>query len=514
MSRSSNSLILATSFIAGTLLALSFAPFEFWWLAIISLGLFFHIQLEKPPKSAFLSGLAFGLGLYLVGISWVYNSLHVYGGMPLWMGAIAVFLFSLLLAMFVAVPSWLAACIFKNSENTSLAKLSSASVLISLWLIFEWSKSWVLTGFPWLDVGYSQTSGVLFGLAPFGGVYLVSFMLLLSSATLALLINGIDKKHRAVLCITMIFCWSGAWFGLKLDWTQPQGEKIHVGVVQPNTAINQKWQGHYRDAVIKSLASLTRDLNSEAATTLDFVVWPETALPLYFQQTDADFWRQIVPNSVSVLTGMIDRPNYHQTFNAAVLHCAGESQLYRKQHLVPFGEYMPLRFLFGWVLDYLNLPMSDLSAWAQPQTLACGAELNIGLSICYEDAFAEEHRISNNKANFLVNISEDAWFGDSFAPHQRLQMGQMRARELAKPMVRSANSGPSAFISHLGEVEAQSPQFTPTTLRHSVQPRQGRTPFSIIGNWIVWVAMLYVAQVVYRLRMWRKLRRSSKEVQR
>ena len=184
-----------------------------------------------------------------------------------------------------------------------------------------------------------------------------------------------------------------------------------------------------------------------------------------------------------------------------MLVCAGgERSLYRKRHLVPFGEYLPLRFLFNWVLEYLQLPMSDFTAWSEHQPLTCGEEGQIGLSICYEDAFAGEHRLFNRDAAILVNISEDAWFGDSLAAHQRLQMAQMRAYELARPMVRSANSGPSAFIDHRGHIVSSSAQFQPATLSHAVQPQNGDTPFARFGNWIIWLSLLLVAAIVLMRR--------------
>jgi apolipoprotein N-acyltransferase len=168
--------------------------------------------------------------------------------------------------------------------------------------------------------------------------------------------------------------------------------------------------------------------------------------------------------------------------------------------LVPFGEYLPLRFLFNWVLEYLELPMSDFSAWSEQQTLSCGETLRIGLSICYEDAFANEHRVFNRGSNVLVNISEDAWFGDSLAPHQRLQMAQMRARELSRPMVRSANSGPSAFIDHRGQILQRSEQFEPASLQQSIQPQKGATPYQRFGDWIVWVCIGFASFVAFTSR--------------
>jgi len=183
------------------------------------------------------------------------------------------------------------------------------------------------------------------------------------------------------------------------------------------------------------------------------------------------------------------------------LTCGAQRQLYRKRHLVPFGEYLPLRFLFNWVLDYLQLPMSDSAAWQGQQRLECGENIKIGLSICYEDAFAAEYRAYVGDATLLVNISEDAWFGDSLAPHQRLQMAQMRARELSRPLVRSANSGPSVVIDERGRILAVTPQFEVQTINYKVQPQTGDTPFKRFGNWVIWfsgLVLVLMLSVTYR----------------
>jgi len=194
------------------------------------------------------------------------------------------------------------------------------------------------------------------------------------------------------------------------DWSKPIGQPLEVGVVQPNTPIEEKWNGEYLRPLITKLASLSKQLREEKGAEL--IVWPETALPLNVQQTDLSFWSSVTPPGSEILAGMMDSPNASdrsEIYNAALLTCDGEEPtIYRKQHLVPFGEYLPLRFIFNWVLEYLQLPMSDLSSWSSAQTLDCGESIKIGLSICYEDAFANEYRQSVGDATILINISEDA----------------------------------------------------------------------------------------------------------
>ncbi|GAA6139088.1 apolipoprotein N-acyltransferase [Arenicella sp. 4NH20-0111] len=399
--------------------------------------------------------------------------------MPLWMGAIAVIGFAALLAVFTGLSTLIASWAARRFQCNFLLLFPFS------WVVGEWCRSWVLTGFPWLDFGYTQVPAFLFSWAPIGGIYLVSF---LTIALAVLLFHGINaRSYRSPIAAAMVLLVSILISGV--EWTEKDGKLITVGVVQANISIDEKWLETMRKQALDQYQSLTAEL-----TTVDLVVWPETAIPYYANQTDERFWKAMVPKDVSVLAGILDHDGKN-SYNSAVLNCAGnraENQLYRKRHLVPFGEYQPLQFLFSWVFEYLSLPMSDFAKWEGLQPIQCGDSIRVGLSICYEDAFANEYRSHLGEANVLVNISEDAWFGDSLAPHQRKQFAQMRARELGRPMVRSANSGPSLFIDHHGQLLHSTPQFEVAIASRDVQPMTGHTPYMIIGNWIVWLALLVI----------------------
>ena len=485
----------AISFIAGILLVFSFAPFNVYILAFISPAVLFFLWTNGSAKSNFFSGLSFGLGLYCVGVSWVYVSLSTYGGMPLWMGSISVLGFATLLALFIAFTGYIATRFFKSDILFALP---------FIWLIFEWSKSWVFTGFPWLDIGYSQTPSWFFSLAPVGGVYLVSFVVLAVAACLAAIAQQIiNKSNNYVVPLFATSLLITISFALQyVSWSQAIGKPLQIGIVQPNTPIEDKWNSAYLNSLIAKLASLSKQLREEKGSQL--IIWPETALPLNVQQANESFWSSVTPAGSEILTGIMDSPNADdrsEIYNAALLTCSGQEPIvYRKQHLVPFGEYLPLRFMFNWVLEYLQLPMSDLSSWSGSQTLDCGDSIKIGLSICYEDAFANEYRQSVGDATVLVNISEDAWFGDSFAPHQRKQMAQMRAAELARPLVRSANSGPSLFIDTKGKVLIETAQFEVAIESRSVQPYIGETPYKRFGNWVVLLSLFVLVANLLKIR--------------
>lgn len=464
---------------AGIATVLSFEPFAYPVIVFFSLtALFYFFRSATSKKQAFLLGFVFGFGLFGVGVSWVYVSLSTYGGMPLWMGSIAVIGFVSLLAIFIGFVGYTSVLLIPSPGNLRLIAIAP------LWVIFEWVKSWILTGFPWLEIGYTQTSTWLFALAPIGGVYLISFVVALICCLLVLATNH-QSRFKSLLAIIVIVTMM--WPLTQIDWSTDHGESLTIGLVQGNVPIESKWQADQRDQIINLFASQSYQLNESAA--IDLFVWPETALPLYRQQTDKAFWDTIVPTNTAVLTGIMDQPADSEFYNAAVLSCNGEQQIYRKRHLVPFGEYLPLRFLFNWVLEYLQLPMSDFSSWQGTQSLTCSDNINLSLSICYEDAFGSEWRQSIAETTLLINISEDAWFGDSFAPHQRLQMAKMRAREFSKPLVRSANTGPSVVINQKGKVLASTQQFVAESLSFEVQPQSGKTWYQRFGNWIVFLSI-------------------------
>lgn len=470
-------------FLLGGMMVLSFAPFEQFWLAPLCIAGLAYLLLELTPRQAFGAGFAFGMGQYLGGVSWVHVSISVYGGMPLWMSSIAVLGFSSLVAVFIAVSSLLVASCCRPGCTKRLAIFPFA------WLVSEWMKSWVLTGFPWLDVGYTQTPSWLMAWAPVGGLYAVSLAVLIVSASLVALLKTRSLFAGGLIIAVLL----SSWVLDQQQWTQPFNLPIEVRVVQGNVAIKTKWQAQQRNETIQIYQSLSQSTDIAAA---DLIVWPETALALAKQQVDKQFWRAMAPEGATLITGLIDDEE-DRSYNAAVMRCGDQLLTYRKRHLVPFGEYLPLRFLFGWVFDYLQLPMSGFSSWQGEQPLACN-DVRIGLSICYEDAFSGEYRAHVGDATMLVNISEDAWFGDSLAPHQRRQMAQMRAAELGRPMVRSANSGPSLFIDERGQVQYETEQFKTLYYQQAVQPMTGQTPFMRIGNWPLWLSCFVVGVMLFR----------------
>ncbi len=476
------------SVLAGALLPLSFAPANIFPLAFIAPAILFWLWLDSLPKHAFRTGYLFGLGFFGVGVSWVLVSFYRFGGMGLALSVIATLLFVFFLALFPAFLGWL--------SRRYLAKLNHSFYLLLFipagWVLVEWVRGWILTGFPWLHLGNSQTDSPLVGLAPVLGVYGLSWALTFSAGVLVWAWVESDKR-RVIGLMCLVALWVVAGLLTLIEWSEKDGEPLTASLIQGNVPQNLKWRPDQRRPTIDLYTRLSRDRWDR-----DIVIWPETALPVYYHQAESflqGLAREAKVNGgatlligLPVLGGTVEGAVNDQYFNSVVRVGTGDgdvTQFYYKSHLVPFGEYIPLKALLGGLLELMQVPMANFSRGDVRQPLITVAGRSIGVSICYEDVFGEEVIRGLPEASLLVNVSNDAWFGDSLAPHQHLQMARMRSIETARPMLRATNNGISAVIDHEGTVLATSPQFEVAVLDGKVQPRAGATPYVLVGNWPV-----------------------------
>ncbi|MDT8382942.1 MAG: apolipoprotein N-acyltransferase [Gammaproteobacteria bacterium] len=490
--------------LAGALLPLAFAPLGWFLLAVLSPAILFLLSFRATPRQALLLGYSFGVGFFGVGVSWVAVSFYRFGSMGGVLSVAATLLFVLFLALFPALLTWVARRFFSALSPARYFML----LMPALWVLLEWVRGWILTGFPWLNLGYSQTDAPLGGLAPVLGVYGISWAVALT-AGLLLTAWCEDGRRRVASLGGMVLLWAVAGLLWPVGWSEPHGRPITASLIQGNVPQNLKWRPEQRGQTIDLYTRLSREHWDS-----DMVIWPETALPAYFHQAQSflqGLAREARDNGgATLLVGLpvmaeTDNTRY---YNGVVRVGTGDdefpSQIYRKSHLVPFGEYIPLQSVLGKLLDILQVPMASFSRGAEVQPLLTlidkkDASENeqhpvqkIAVSICYEDAFGEEVIRNLPAATLLVNVSNDAWFGDSFAPHQHLQMARMRSMETSRPMLRSTNNGVSAIIDHRGEVRASSPQFEVAVLNGEVQPRSGATPYVTLGNWPVLSCLLLV----------------------
>jgi len=458
---------------AGALGVTAFAPLGWYPVACVSLLLLFAIWQQDTPRRALRHGLLYGLGFFGTGISWVFVSVHHYGHVPV-AGAVPVTLgLVLFLSLYPALLGYLLKRYLPQPGWAALVLAFPAG-----WALAEWLRGWLFSGFPWLSVGNSQVDSPLAGFAPVLGVFGTGWLVALSAA---LLLAALQNRQRVASVGLLAALWSGGLLLGPVSWTTPRGEPIDVALVQGNVAQQDKWQPD------KLLDSLTRYTDmSFSLEGVDLIVWPETAIAAFYDQVSDNFIpfleEKLQASGATLLTGIpvLERDNW-EYFNG-VISLGGERAFYYKRHLVPYGEYLPLRWLFGTTLDALAVPNADFSSGIEHQPLLQAAGYPVATSICFEVVFGEEMIQALPEAAMLVNVSNDAWFGRSLAPFQHLEMARMRARETERPMLRATNTGISALIDHRGRITARSEQFVPAVVTGVVQPRQGATPYVRYGN--------------------------------
>ncbi|WP_291912704.1 apolipoprotein N-acyltransferase [Accumulibacter sp.] len=479
---------------------LAFAPLGWFPVNWLSLGgLFGLLSAEaagaRSSRRAALIAGAYGCGLFLTGVSWVYVSLSVFGGMPVWLAGVATVLFCAVLALFSA----LGGALFVRLSAPGW--FPRALLFAGLWTLAEWTRTWAFTGFPWLAAGYSQTPpSPLAGYAPLLGLHGVT----LASALIGALILEVVRRWLSSescgtrsllrwcpalpLLATAVVLAAGGLLR-EVRWTQPTGEPLSVALLQGNVAQEMKWRP---ERFVDSLRTYYRlALENPAQLT----VLPETALPAFLEQIPGEYLdalRQLALRQQGDLLLGIAIADGRQYFNAALSLGASGQQHYSKSHLVPFGEFVPPGF--AWFMAKANIPMSDFTAGARAQApLRLGGQY-VAVNICYEDAFGEEIIGALPTATLLVNISNVAWFGDSLAPAQHLQIAQMRALETGRMMLRATNTGMTAIVDVDGHVQSVLPPFTRGALVGEVRGYSGATPYVRWGNWpAVVLALLLIA---------------------
>jgi apolipoprotein N-acyltransferase len=467
----------------GALLVLAFAPFGWYWLAPFVLALLLLLIDLSDPREGAWTGFAFGFGLFAAGTWWLYISLNILGG--LW-PPLAVLL---MLGLVVIMASYSALVGYTVSRWATRNGLIGAVVVFpAVWTVAEWLRGWLFTGFPWMSIGYSQVESLLGAFAPVGGVYGVTWLTVLLAGLSAriLVAKGRSRIIAAVLLLTLVaIC-------VALEgrtWTQNSGDKLAVRLVQGGIAQEKKWLPEERQRTL----DLYRDL-SRSEEALDLIVWPEAAVPAlpfevteYLQSMHVDMLERDTQLLIGILTYDIERDEFLNT-----LWAIGEEEgQYHKRHLVPFGEYFPVPDFVRRIMRLMNLPSENVSAGVPIQRPLYAKGVAIAPTICYEIAYGSEQLSFFPEAGLMVNVSNDAWFGDTIAPHQHLQINQFRSRETGRYMLRATNTGITAVIDGRGNVVERISQFQPGVVDAMVQPQAGLTPYLRYGNWpVIGLALL------------------------
>jgi len=461
--------------IAGALFVPGLAPMSAWPSSILSIATLLYIMHRTPHHSAFLVGWLYGAGLFGAGVSWVYVSINVYGQAPPPLAGALTGVFCLGLAILTGLQMALYRRCNPNLQTPS------PLLFAAIWVLFEWLRSWLLTGFPWLYAGYIALDTPGAGWAPIIGVYGLSFLVVGLSATIGCLAlrndNAPGRRWGAIL-IWAVIVLTGMPLGA-ITWTQDSTAPITVAIYQPNIALERKWDRRHFRAIQQQYTNNARS----QFQNVDLVLWPESALPAYRDRID-NYLNEIADAAYStkttLITGIPTRDE-EGSYNSIIAMGLGTGE-YRKQKLVPFGEYVPFEASLRGLIQFFDLPMSNFIPGPNVPPILSAGPLQIASFICYEVVYPDFVWTGAGTAELLITVSNDSWFGRSMGPLQHLQMARFRALETGRPLLRGTNNGVSAIIDDQGELLVTTPQFEEALITGEVQPKTGSTPIMWLGS--------------------------------
>ena len=474
------------SIISGSLFSLSFAPFNVWPLLIFSLVLYIYLLNGLTYKQSFRVGYLYGLGIWSVGISWVYVSIHYHGNINIYYSIIITLLFIVLLSFYSALQE----IIYKYFNFN---RLSGPLLSFSLsWVLLELIRESLFTGFPWLIAGTSIAGSLIDGWIPIIGAIGMSILISVLSGSIYILITQLNNRKLVTFAVITILVIVTPGYLLKdINWTQKK-DQITISVIQPNLTLKEKW----------SLSGIqkTRRIFEKAikqADNKELIIFPETALIL--NESKQINWLNSMDKSarlkeVGIITGIIERKETDLNSEDSLIYNRikgfGDAQgSYNKIKLVPFGEFIPFNRFSGNLLDLIGLKLTNTIP-GQDYSSIIFKDNNISPSICYEVAFSNLIRKSSLNSNLLVTISNDTWFGGSIGPDQHLEIAQNRAIEHQKPLIRSTNSGISSIIDKNGNFLLKQGNFEDKSMKATISSYQGLTPFVKYGYLFTYIYLI------------------------
>lgn len=494
---------LIMAWLGGAMFIFALAPYYFWIIALLSpMVLYWLLSPQHSNKlsnwRAFWLGEMYGMGLWCVGAFWLYTSIHTYGNTPVPIALLMIAVMGLGMGLFHG----LLAVVFNRFVGKQ--PLSFAS----LWVVQEWLKTWLFTGFPWLFVGYAYTEQAwITSLAPVFGVLAISFVSVFVSASV---VEATRQRLHFLIPSALMLIISVALWLINPQWTTPKNTpNLKVSLVQGNIPQDMKWLVEYQMQTLGIYAGL-----SKSEWGQDIVVWPESSIPMF--QTEAmpfivDMVKNAKDHNTAWLTGIpyVDiseyDPNvdaYEPFYNSVIALGTDAKGIYKKQNLVPVGEYIPFEGALNWALPELMSGSLSFRAGKPNQAPLSVKGHNVGVAICYEVAYPDTTRKNALNTDFLLTVSNDAWFGTSAGPLQHLQIVQMRSIETGRWFLRATNTGVTAIIDDKGNIVNRAKQFERTVLRGDVQARQGTTPFMRWGSYpiLAIASLLLIASWLGRKR--------------
>ena len=463
-------IIYALTVSCGVLYTSSFSPIDFKFGMFLSLIIFHIILLKGHRKDNILLSYIFGISVFGSGVSWIYNSIYNYAIQDIIISFSLTILFVLLISLlFIPIGYFL-------NKDSKINYPLFPIMLPTIWVVLEFIRSNIFGGFPWLLVGTSQINTFFDYLYPLYGTKFVSFIIIYISIIFSFLFVRPRYLyiHVSLICLFLFFS-----LFLNLNNVIVSNKLIRIGVIQPNIDISLKYDNEKIDIIKQKYQQLLSNKTDE-----ELIIFPETAIPIIYNY-DKDFYRKIISKyNVEILSGIFRQDSDGKIYNSMVLINDYE-QYYDKRQLVPFGEYTPFSNIFKPISDVLNIPMSNLSHGSPNQSDIKLLDINIYPIICYEAAYPNLLKLDYNKYGFIVNVSNDGWFGDSLAPYQHLQIAQSRALETGYPIIRSANTGITAIINSNGMIIDSLAFNTEGYIHTSIKPVKGNTFYMYFGDYPV-----------------------------
>jgi len=480
--------------IAGILFTLAFAPFDYAYLAPVALIILFACWQNITPGRAMVRGYLFGLGSFGLGVSWVYISIHDFGKANVLSSGLLTGLFVGFWALFPALAGYLSVKVLPINRG-----LISMTAMPVIWLLIEYFRGYlVLNGFPWLQIAYSQLETPLAGYIPVVGVYGTGFLAVLTASVSLFIFQ--TRKHWLLSTTVLVVIWSTGGVLQTIKWTEAIGEPIRVTLIQGNITQDQKWLPENRLNTLLHYKKMTEQHWDSAV-----IVWPETSIPAYLSEVNERFLLPLSKaarqHNTDLIVSLPAHGNSEDEKYNAVMTLGKETGIYRKKHLLPFGEYMPWQPVSGFILNSLGIKLGNFKSGGIDQPLLKAGGYHFITSICYEDAFGNEGIRGLPDAAYLVNVTNDGWFGDSIEPYQHLQIARMRAIETGRFLLRSTNTGATAIVAPDGKIISQAPLFKATTLTGTIMPMGGMTPYARLGDTpiiYIMVILLFVMVVFVR----------------
>ncbi len=474
---------------AGAMLTLAFSPFDYSYFALIALTILLLGWQNVTPIKAAIRGYLFGVGLFGVGVSWVFVSIFYFGHAGIIGSSLLTLLFVGVWALFPALTGYLINK-FGFAEHSFIRLL----IIPALWVLIEYFRGYtILNGFPWLQVAYSQLDTPLAGYIPLLGCYGTGYLLIF---TLVLFLEIVHyKNYRVILIPALVVIWLSGWGLQHISWTDKIGDSLKVSLIQGNISQDMKWLPDNRIKTLIQYQTMT-----EQHWDSDIVIWPETAIPAFYFQVKDFFIKPLAEkaknNNTDLIVSMPMLGNTKYENYNAVMTLGKEQGVYKKNHLLPFGEYMPLQPLSGYILSLLEIRLGNFLSGGPDQKLLKAGGYAFNTSICYEDAFGAEAIRGQPEAAFLVNVTNDAWFGNSIEPHQHMQIARMRALETGRYLLRATNTGLTGVVDPKGKIIKQAPLFETTSITADIYPMGNMTPYASIGDKVIIYSLLVITLIL------------------